>query len=137
VFDQGLGDLFDIRTAGHVLDGAALGSLEFGVAELKIPLLVVLGHKRCGAVNAAIKAVDTGEEAPGSIQTLVEYIRPSALDAQGTGGQRLASAIYNNTVRTMQNLLASEILSSAVEAGNLMMVGAHYDLDTAVVSIVC
>ncbi len=83
VFDQGLGDIFNIRTAGHVIDNAALGSLEFGVAELGIPLLLVLGHERCGAVSATIQAVDHQEKAPGSIQALVEYIRPSVLAARG------------------------------------------------------
>src|SRR5450432_2801977 len=65
VFDRGLGDIFTIRTAAHVIDQAALGSLEFGVAELHIPLLMVLGHERCGAVTATITAVDTHKDPPG------------------------------------------------------------------------
>jgi carbonic anhydrase len=76
VFDRGLGDLFVIRTAGHVLDNAALGSIEFGVAELKIPLLMVLGHERCGAVSATIEAVEKHAEAPDQIAALVKGIAP-------------------------------------------------------------
>src|SRR5574341_698654 len=60
IFDQGLGDLFVIRTAGHVLDAAVLGSVEYGLEKLNIPLVVVLGHERCGAVQAAVKAMETG-----------------------------------------------------------------------------
>src|SRR5678816_4607625 len=66
IFDRGLGDLFVIRTAGHVIDQAVLGSLEYGVEELKIPLLMVLGHEKCGAVKATIDTIASGGEAPGS-----------------------------------------------------------------------
>jgi carbonic anhydrase len=77
VFDRGLGDLFVIRTAGHVLDNAALGSIEFGVAELKIPLLMVLGHERCGAVSASIESIEKHAEAPDQIAALVKGIAPA------------------------------------------------------------
>jgi carbonic anhydrase len=135
VFDQGLGDIFDIRTAGHVVDNAALGSIEFGVAELGVPLLLVLGHERCGAVSATIQAVDHHEEAPGSIQALVEYIRPSVLAARGKGDQRLESAVRNNILRTVNQLSCSKIICDAVKAGKLALVGCRYDLDTGAVSM--
>jgi len=135
IFDQGLGDLFVIRTAAHVLDNAALGSLEFGVAELHIPLLMILGHERCGAVTATINAIDNKEEAPGSIQTLVDYIRPAVLAAQGTGANRLDSAVRNNSRRTLQELLRSKILKNAVVGGQLRIVAARYDLDTGAVTL--
>ena len=135
VFDQGLGDLFVIRTAAHVIDNAALGSIEFGVAELNIPLLVVLGHERCGAVAAAIQAVDHHETAPGSIQSLVEYISPSVLKAQGQGDTRLTNAVRNNITYTVNALFHSEIINDAANAGKLTIVGSYYDLDTGAVSI--
>jgi len=135
IFDQGLGDLFVIRTAAHVLDNAALGSLEFGVAELHIPLLMILGHERCGAVTATINAIDNKEEAPGSIQTLVDYIRPAVLAAQGTGANRLDSAVRNNSRRTLQELLRSKILKNAVVGGQLRIVAARYNLDTGAVTL--
>jgi carbonic anhydrase len=135
VFDQGLGDLFVIRTAGHVIDNAALGSIEFGVAELGIPLLVVLGHERCGAVTATVQAIDHHETAPGSIQSLVEYIRPSVLQAQGQGDTRLTNAIHNNITNTVHMLSHSKIISDAASAGKLTIVGSYYDLDTGAVSM--
>jgi carbonic anhydrase len=135
VFDQGLGDLFVIRTAAHVIDNAALGSIEFGVAELNIPLLVVLGHERCGAVTAATQAIDHHEAAPGSIQSLVEYISPSVLKAQGQGDTRLTNAIRNNITYTVNALSHSKIISDAANTGKLTIVGSYYDLDTGAVSI--
>jgi carbonic anhydrase len=77
VFDRGLGDLFVIRTAGNVVDSAVMGSLEYGAYELEIPLLLVLGHKKCGAVKATIETVASKGKAEGSIAYLVEAIRPA------------------------------------------------------------
>ncbi len=134
VFDQGLGDLFTIRTAGHAIDRAVMGSMEFGVAELKIPLLVVMGHERCGAVSATMKAVDAHQKAAGDIQALVDYIRPAVLETHETGSTRLDHIIHNNTTLTMKNLMKSHIISTAVKEKKLTIVGARYDLDTGVVS---
>ncbi len=77
VFDRGLGDLFVIRTAGNVVDSAVMGSLEYGTYELEIPLLLVLGHKGCGAVKATMETIESGGKAEGSIAYLVEAIRPA------------------------------------------------------------
>ena len=77
VFDRGLGDLFVIRTAGNVVDSAVMGSLEYGAYELEIPLLLVLGHKGCGAVKATMETIESGGKAEGSIAYLVEAIRPA------------------------------------------------------------
>ena len=77
VFDRGLGDLFVIRTAGNVVDSAVMGSLEYGAYELEIPLLLVLGHKGCGAVKATMETIKSGGKAEGSIAYLVEAIRPA------------------------------------------------------------
>ncbi|MBZ9751541.1 carbonic anhydrase [Deinococcus sp. HMF7604] len=134
IFDEGLGDLFVIRTAGHVLDGAALGSLEFGVAELGIPLLVVLGHERCGAVTATMDVVERRALAPGNIETLVAAIRPAVLYGKGEGAARVDQVVRANTALTIQRLQRSAILAEAVERGKLKIVGGHYDLDTGAVS---
>ena len=77
IFDQGLGDLFVIRTAGHVLDAAVLGSVEYGLEKLNIPLVMVLGHERCGAVQAAVKAMETGSVISGHLGDLVAAIKPA------------------------------------------------------------
>ncbi len=136
VFDQGLGDILDIRTAGHAIDNAAMGSIEVGIAKYGIPLLVVLGHERCGAVSIAIEALDHQEKEEGHIQTLAEYIRPSVLKAQGNGEDRHASVVHNNTLYTVKALFSSKIVSNAVKDSKLTIVGGHYDLDTGAVSII-
>ena len=79
LFDRGLGDLFVTRTAGHVVDSAVMGSLEYGAYELEIPLLLVLGHKKCGAVKATMEAVESGGKAEGSIAFLVDALRPAVV----------------------------------------------------------
>lgn len=84
IFDLGLGDAFVVRTAGHVLDDAVLGSLEYSVSVLNVPLIVVLGHDNCGAV-AAKEAVETGIMPPRFIRDLVERITPSVLTSQHQG----------------------------------------------------
>jgi carbonic anhydrase len=131
VLDQGLGDLFTVRTAGHVVDSAVLGSLEFGVHELGIPLIMVLGHERCGAVAAAIDAVVGGLSVPGAIGHLVAAIRPAV---EGTRGileapLRLDAAVRRHTRTTAAALLdRSPILATAVDEGRLGVVAAHYGL---------
>jgi carbonic anhydrase len=134
VLDQGLGDLFTIRTAGHVVDAAVLGSLEYGVHELEIPLIVVMGHERCGAVAAAIEALDAGEAAPSAIGALVEAIRPAVEHTRGIADpqERLDATIGHHTATTAAELvMRSSLLRSAVEAGQLSIVPARYSLTTA------
>ncbi len=133
IFDQGLGDLFVARTAGHVLDNAVVGTLEFAVAELQVPLLVVMGHQRCGAIKATLQAVATSKIAPGSLETLVDGVRPAVLLAQGEGDERFTSVVKANVRITIERLQNSRLLAQAVTAGQLQIVGAYYQLDTGVV----
>lgn len=130
VFDRGLGDLFVIRTAGHVLDGVTLGSLEFGVAEFGCPILLVLGHEKCGAVQAAVD----GGNAPGKIGTVVEGLQP-ALRRAGRSGDRVDNVVRANISLTVAELGKSQVLADAVSGGKLSIVGARYDLDTGKVEI--
>jgi carbonic anhydrase len=132
VFDEGLGNLFVSRSAGQTLDHAVLGSIEFGVAELKIPLLVVLGHERCGAVKATLEAVEKKSPAGGNdIDTLVEAIRPAVDSAEGEHApDLLAAAVSHNVTNVVERLSAAPILQSAITGGTLKVVGAVYDLDT-------
>ena len=136
VFDRGLGDLFVIRTAGHVIDQAVLGSLEFGVAELKIPLLLVLGHAKCGAVNATLEAIEHHAEAPASIGYLVAGITPAIELAAEQPGDRLDNCIRANVTLTVERLHESPILAEAVAQGQLLIVGAHYNLDAGTVEMI-
>lgn len=136
VFDLGLGDLFVIRTAGHVIDNAVLGSLEFGVAELGIPLLMVLGHEKCGAVKATIETIETQMTAPAQIGTLVEAITPAVEAAHSQSGDLLDNAIRANTRLVVEQLVNTPILSESVANGQLLIVGGRYDLDTGKVEMV-
>ena len=135
IFDRGLGDLFVIRTAGQVIDHAVLGSLEFGVAELKIPLLMVLGHEKCGAVKATVEAVENNATAEAEINWLVEGIRPAVEAAKTQSGDLLDNAVKANVSLTVERLKGSSILSEALEIGDLKIIGARYDLDTGSVEV--
>jgi carbonic anhydrase len=136
VFDRGLGDMFVVRTAGHVLDSAALGSIEYGVEELHVPLILVLGHERCGAVVASMEAVAHEAQAPGQIGAVVDRIRPAIEQTHGWPGDDIDNVVRMHTELTVAALHASEpILAPAVAAGSLKIVGARYDLDTGVVEL--
>lgn len=135
VFDRGLGDLFVIRTAGQVLDDAVVGSIEFGAAELGIPLIMVLGHEKCGAVNATIEALEKQAEAEGSIGALVEGIKPAVEKVKGQPGDLLDNAVRANVEVTVSRLKESPILAEALKEGKIKIVGGRYDLDTGAVEI--
>ncbi|HEU4324407.1 MAG TPA: carbonic anhydrase [Roseiflexaceae bacterium] len=126
IFDRGLGDIFVVRSAGNIADPVAIGSLEYGVAVLGTKVLLVLGHERCGAVAETLK----GEEAPGSIQALIDAIKPGIAASQGQSGDALDNAVVANVKYQMAQLFEqSTILSDAVKAGTLKIVGGRYDLD--------
>ena len=135
IFDRGLGDLFVIRTAGHVLDDAVLGSLEFGVAELRIPLLVVLGHERCGAVKATLDVIDNHATPEAEIGVLVEGIRPALEQARGAAGDLVDNTVRANIALTVNRLRGLEFFEEAIEKGSLKILGARYDLDQGTVEI--
>ncbi|MCX6050159.1 MAG: twin-arginine translocation signal domain-containing protein [Chloroflexi bacterium] len=135
VFDRGLGDLFVIRTAGHVIDNAVLGSLEFGVAELNIPLLMVLGHEKCGAVKATIETLESHGKAPAHIEALVEGITPAVEQAKTKAGDLLDNAVRENVTLIVAQLQKSEIMAEAIAKGALKIVGGRYDLDSGVVEM--
>jgi carbonic anhydrase len=135
VFDQGLGDLFVIRTAAQVLDKAVLGSLEFGVAELHIPVIVVLGHQHCGAVKSAMETLDRHGMAEAEIEYLVEALAPAVEQGKREGGDVWDRAVRAHIVLLVDRLKRSPILAPAVEAGKLKIVGAWYSLETGLVEI--
>ncbi|MEU6314972.1 carbonic anhydrase [Streptomyces sp. NPDC047014] len=127
VFDQGLGDLLTVRSAGEVLDEAVLGSIAYGVLELRIPLVVVLGHQSCGAVAAAVRAAEGGPRLPAHMQYLVDQIRP-AIDRTLRGAARVDAAITANVRLVGARLRAEPELAAKVAAGSLAVVGARYEL---------
>ncbi|MET9567553.1 carbonic anhydrase [Streptomyces virginiae] len=127
VFDQGLGDLLTVRSAGEVLDEAVLGSIAYGVLELRIPLIVILGHQSCGAVAAAVRAAEGGPPLPGHMQYLVDQIRP-AIDRGLRGAARIDAAITANVRLVRERLAAEPEMTARVADGALAVVGARYEL---------
>ena len=133
IFNQGLGDLFVIRNAGNVVEPVALGSIEYGVHHLDVPLLVVLGHTSCGAVTAA-----TEGHAEGNIGEILEKIEPAVEAAHQDGAEDIVDASVDENVNlVIQNIeQESPIVKHLVEEGKLMIVGAKYHLDTGEVTLV-
>lgn len=132
VFDQGLGDLMTVRTAGEVLDEAVLGSVAYGVLELGIPLVVVLGHQSCGAVRAAVEADLSGERLPAHIQYLADRIRPF-IDRTKEGDARVDATVDANVLAVRSLLAAEPDLAAKITSGELAVVGARYELTTQAV----
>lgn len=137
LFDQGLGDVFDNRVAGNIVDDLLLGSIEYAAEHLATPLLLVLGHERCGAVMATIEAIETGASAPGHIAAVVEALRPIIAPVLAEPGDKVENAVVANVRAQCRTLVeTSHIVRDKVEAGELAVVGARYDLDTGRVTLV-
>jgi carbonic anhydrase len=130
IFDQSLGDLFVVRTAGNIADPVALGSMEYAVAHFHSPVLLVLGHQKCGAVIAAC----SGDKMPSTnLDAIVEKINPAVTQAKtyAHGDDLVESAIKENIQESAKDVLAnSAILSEAVKSGKLKVIEAEYQLDT-------
>ncbi len=133
VFGQGIGDLFVIRVAGNVIDDEILASIEYAVEHLGVPLVVVLGHERCGAVQAAMSA----EPPRGHLDALVRRIRGAVADARKQPGDALDNAVRANVAASVHAVAASTpLLAPLVQKGKVKVVGARYDLDTGAVDLV-
>jgi carbonic anhydrase len=136
LFGRGLGELFIIRNAGNTVDTVALGSIEYAVTQLNVPLVVVMGHERCGAVSAAVSVVEKQAAFPGSMGPMVEPIVPAVLEARAALGNKhthdelVEASVRQNVARVVKRLRESEpLLLEPLRAGKLMIVGARYDLD--------
>lgn len=140
LFDQGVGDLFVVRVAGNIINGAGAtvkGSIEYAVLELGVPLIVVLGHAKCGAVKAAIKHLDANDTLPGAIEALVQNIKPTVASIKNKPGDLLENAIRANVAAGVQTLKELDpIVAPAVREGRLRIVGATYDLRAGRVALV-
>lgn len=132
VFDQGLGDLFVCRIAGNVATPEEIGSLEFGSLVLGAKVIMVLGHERCGAVDATIK----GAQVPGQIGSLLDAIKPAVEKSKDQRGDRLENATKANILGQAEKLKLSPVMSELIREGKLKVVGAYYDLDTGAVTMV-
>ncbi|MER6678609.1 carbonic anhydrase [Streptomyces sp. NPDC000983] len=137
IFDQGLGDLFVVRTAGHVVGAETLGSIEYGVSVLDCPLVVVLGHDSCGAIAAACAAADGGRVPGGFVRDVVERVTPSVLAARAVGRDRPEEILAEHIERTTDLLLErSRVLADRVADGRTAVVGLSYRLTDGSAQIV-
>jgi carbonic anhydrase len=129
IFDQGLGDMFVVRTAGHVIDSAVLGSIEYAVTILNVPLVVVLGHDSCGAVKATLSALDDGQVPSGFVRDVVERVTPSILLGRRDGLTRVDEFEARHVTETAAQLMArSSAIADRIAEGSLAIVGVTYHL---------
>lgn len=137
VFGCGLGELFTIRVAGNTIDTTALGSVEYAVGHLGVPLVVVMGHERCGAVSAAADVVQGNARFPGAVGAMLQPIIPAVLSARAAdpGGDLVDQSVRENVRQVLRFLreTASPQLLERQARGHLRIVGARYDLDDGTV----
>ncbi|WP_454619296.1 carbonic anhydrase [Bradyrhizobium cenepequi] len=135
-FDSGRGDLFVCRVAGNFASDETIASMEYTVAMLGTPLILVLGHDNCGAVSATIKSLKDDKSLPGHIPSLVAAIAPAVKASAGQGGDALDNATRQNVIDNVNKLKsATPILSAAVEQNKLKIVGGTYRLSTGRVDL--
>ncbi|AFZ31728.1 carbonic anhydrase [Gloeocapsa sp. PCC 7428] len=132
IFDQGIGDIFDVRIAGNIATPEAIGSIEYAVVLLGTPVLMVLGHERCGAVTAAVK----NQVLPGEIGSFVKAILPAVDRVKEQPGDAVDNAVVANVQYQIETLKRSPLLSERLRSGKLKIVGGRYDLDTGKVIII-
>lgn len=132
LFDQGFGDLFICRVAGNIATPEEIGSLEFGSLVLGSKVIMVMGHKRCGAVDATIK----GAQVPGQIASLLDAIRPAVGRAKKDAGDQLENTTKANVLVQVEKLKSSPVITQLIQEGKLKVVGGYYDLDTGAVTMV-
>lgn len=141
VFDQGLGDLFVIRVAGNVVAPSQIGSIEFAVEKFATRLVVVLGHSHCGAVTACVEAlVNPAQNYSPNLQSIVDRIRPSVHNlyelATANGNDINVNELIGRSIRANVDMSVSQlkhgsrILEDMVSTGELLIVGAEYNLQT-------
>jgi carbonic anhydrase len=139
LFSAGIGDLFAVRVAGNIVDPrcyGVLGSLEYAVAELAVPLIVVLGHEGCGAVKAAIRVVQEKIELPGAIAMIAAAIQPTVETISSSSDALLQRAVVANVETSMNRLRWDDaVITPRLKSGDVKLLGAVYDLKTGVVRL--
>ena len=126
IFNAGLGEIFEIRVAGNVLDDIALGSVEYGAEHLGCPVIVVMGHECCGAVTATYNAVTKKEKVEGHISSIVDEITPSVVS---THSSSIEDASHENVYHVTEQIKADEAIAHLIKEGKVKVVGAYYTLD--------
>jgi carbonic anhydrase len=137
VFDCGIGDLAVVRTGAHALDGGiVMGSLQFAVGSLHTPLVLVLGHQGCGAVTAAVDALEHGRQLGAGLDSIVDALRSAHSALPASGRDRIADMVKAQTNLTVQALAEAPGMAELVADGRLKVMGGYYSFDTGAVSIV-
>lgn len=131
LFDQGVGDIFDVRVAGNIVTPEVMGSLEYAIELLETPILMVLGHERCGAVTAAVQ----NSPLPGEIGTFVEAILPAVAQSKKKSGDPVENAVSQNVKYQLDQLKRSDLITHRLKTGELKIIGSRYDLDTGKIAI--
>ncbi len=138
LFDQGLGDLYVVSSAGPTVDKTVIGSLQYGVATLGVPLLVVLGHTGCDVMATAAAALEKKAASSGSdLDAVLDWLKPAVEDAKRSGADAdtlVSAAVANNVDAVVDRLKAVKAIDAAVKAGKLRIVGAIYELETGEVA---
>jgi len=136
IFDVGLGDVFVIRTAGQVIDDAVLGSLQFAIEEIHVPLIIVLGHDNCGAVTAACEAMETAQMPKSFMRSLVERIMPSVMAARSKGVNDVNGTVKEHTDQTVHRVVdTSYAVAKAVKEDRTAVMAVTYSLSDGSVQI--
>src|SRR5271170_6851241 len=133
IFDRGLGDIFTVRVAGNVADKVVIESLDYSVKHLGVRVVMVLGHRRCGAVIAAVD----GHEGTANqdVGPMLSELRPAVAESKGMPGDPVENAVRENVILVMKNLATSAELSAMVKSGELKIAGGIYDLDTGTIQM--
>jgi carbonic anhydrase len=132
IFDRGLGDIFTVRVAGNVADQVVIESLDYSVKHLGVRVVMVLGHRRCGAVIAAVEGHEEDNE---DVGPMLKELKPAVHATHGMPGDPVENAVRENVKLVMKNLAASGELSAMVKSGELKIVGGIYDLDTGTIEM--
>ena len=135
IFDQTFGSICVVRSGGHVVDRAVLGSIDFAVATLDVPLIMVLGHARCGAIDATVGALRAGTRPDGDLGYLVDEIAPAVRAAGIDEPDAAAKALRIHVTRTVRRMRDIAGVPAAIAEGRVGVVGAVYDLDTGWVDV--
>ena len=136
LFDQGLGDLFVARVAGNIVDPALLGSVEYAVGHLKTPLIVVIGHEKCGAVEATLESIQHRQTPHGDIAALVTAITPAVAVAEQRPGDLLDNTIRANAEQSLDAIKKSSELTGPLASGQLKAIAAYYSIDDGRISLI-
>ncbi|MGL4453059.1 MAG: carbonic anhydrase [Sarcina sp.] len=127
VFNAGLGEIYDVRLAGNIVDQDAMGSIEYAVNQLQCPLIVVMGHQNCGAVTAAYNDIIKGEKVEGNIQAIVNEIAPAI-----TANETIDDAVNKNIANMVNVVKQDPMIKEKIAQGKVDVVGAYYNLDGTV-----